>query len=79
MDTHLAIHNKSLITAKKSRRSTQGLRTLGITKKTYYAIPDRTRERYKKVGDRMRERYRKSKGRPISGRKRRRRTKRRVR
>lgn len=62
MDTHLQIHNKTLISSRKSRKSIQSFKTLGISTRKYYSVVDRTRERYKKAGDRMRERFRKSKG-----------------
>ncbi len=62
MDTHLKIHNKTSISFRKSKKSIQSFKTLGITTRKYYSENDRTRERYKKAGDRMRERFRKSKG-----------------
>ena len=72
-NTNLRIHNKTLISSRKSRKSIQSFKTLGITTRKYYSSIDRSRERYKKAGDRMRERYRKSKGLPKNGRRRRRR------
>jgi hypothetical protein len=62
MNTQLQIHNKTLIAHRKSRKSIQSFKTLGISKRKYYSAEDRTRERYKKAGDRMRERFRKSRG-----------------
>lgn len=62
MDTQIKIHNKTLISSTKSRKSIQSFKTLGISTRKYYSAADRTRERYKKAGDRMRERFRKSKG-----------------
>jgi hypothetical protein len=68
MDNHLQIRNKTAISFRKSKKSIQGFKTLGITTRKYYSENDRTRERYKKAGDRMRERFRKSKGLRADGR-----------
>ena len=72
MDTNIKIHNKTLISSTKSRKSIQSFKTLGITTRKFYSAKDRTQERYKKAGDRMRERYRKSRGLRKDGRLRRR-------
>ena len=73
MNTQLQIHNTTLIAHRKSRKSIQSFKTLGMNKTRHYSAEDRTRERYKKVGNRMRERFRKSRGLRLDGRKRRKR------
>lgn len=73
MNTQLQIHNKTLISHRKSRRSIQSFKTLGISKRKFYSEEDRKKERYKSIGNRMRERYRKSRGLRSDGRRRRRR------
>jgi hypothetical protein len=73
MNTQIQVHNKTLISHRKSRRSIQSFKTLGISKRKYYSAEDRKKERYKRVGNKMRERYRKSRGLSLDGRRRRRR------
>jgi hypothetical protein len=70
---YLAIRNKSMIARTKSRRSTQNMKTLGITKSRYAAIDERKQERYQKASKRGRERFQKVKRRRMGSRRERRR------
>jgi len=61
-NTNIQIYNKTLISSRKTKKSIQNFKTLGITGHKYYSVKDRNHERSKHLEDRQRENFRKSQG-----------------